>query len=113
MDKKKIIGFVPVMLGMLILNHYAIFPLFVFVPIFVFGIYVELVRVFQGALKSLIPILYDLGAISCIVMASYFFTNKVEAFSKNAIGISLFCLLGAIFIGSGTYIRNSATKERR
>lgn len=101
------------MIGMLTLHYFDVFPLFVFIPIFTFGICVELIKVFRGELKSLVPALYDLGAISCIVMASYFFKDKVEAFSGNAIGISLFCLLGAIFIGSGTFIRNRMTREKR
>lgn len=113
MDKTRIASFVLVMSGMLTLHYFDVFPLLIFVPIFVFVICLELVRVFQGELKSLVPILYDLGAISSIVTASYFFKDNVEAFSKNAIGLSLLCLLGAIFIGSGTFIRNEIARAKR
>lgn len=112
-DKTRIASFVLVMSGMLTLHYFDVFPLLIFVPIFVFVICLELVRVFQGELKSLVPILYDLGAISSIVTASYFFKDSVEAFSKNAIGLSLLCLLGAIFIGSGTFIRNGIARAKR
>jgi len=105
MNKSRIIGFIPVMLGMLILNYFDIFPLFVFIPIFVLGSCIELVKVLRGEFKSLIPILYDLGTIGCITTAAYFFKSEIEAFSSNAIGISLFCLLGAIFIYDETNLR--------
>ena len=112
MNKARTIGFIVVMLGMLILHYLDIFPLLIFIPIFVFNICVELVRVFRGELKLLVPILYDLGAICCIATASYFFTDNIESFSKNVVGISLFCLLGAIFIYSGTSIRNHMTRVK-
>ena len=113
MNKARTIGFVVVMLGMLVLHYYAIFPLFIFIPIFVFSSCLELVRVFRGEIKSLVLVLYDLGAIGCIAMASYFFKDNIEAFSSNAIGMSLFCLLGAIFVGSGTFIRNGVARVKR